>query len=741
MRNKMTEQELLRMVAEARLAREPTVDTEAATHAVEELLYELQVHQIELEMQNETLHQTRIALEKSRDRYMELYDFAPLGYITLTSKALILELNLTAATLLGEERSKLLNRRFARFVAAEDSDRWYRHFLSVIQHKEKRGCEVMLQRADGTHFQAQIDCLHLEQGGKESTVRIALTDITERKRIEEELRIVAVAFESQEGVMVTNPNGVILQVNQAFSQLTGYSAEEAVGQTPALLSSGRHDKPFYQQMWQALRQNRYWQGEIWNRHKNGKIYAEILTITAVGPPDGEVTHYVAIFSEIARDREAEAEIHRLAYYDALTQLPNRRLFQDRLGQALMASGRNGLYGAILFMDLDHFKELNDQYGHEAGDRLLIEVARRLSGCVRADDTVARLGGDEFVLLVEGLDQGLEEAATKARQLGEKVQDALSRPCPLSGDEHTCTSSIGISLFHNNKMTVDELLHNADLAMYQSKNAGRDALHFFDPAMQLMQDQRNALLNDLRQACPQEQLQLYYQPQLDNIDTVIGAEALLRWNHPEHGILLPEEFIKLTEESGIIIEIGHWVVAAACAQLKAWEENELTCKLKLAINISARQFHQPNFVDEVRQIVKQSGAKPELLILELTENLVLDELPATLETMLALKGLGIRFSLDDFGTGYSSLSHLAHLPVDQLKIDRAFIQHLPENHSDALIVQTIVTIAKNFGLEIIAEGVETEQQCAFLNDHGCFTYQGELCSQPLPLEEFEQFLRH
>ncbi|MCW8918043.1 MAG: EAL domain-containing protein [Gammaproteobacteria bacterium] len=742
MRNNMTEEELLRMVAEARLARGTPLENEDAAHAAGELLYELQVHQIELEMQNETLRQTQLALEESRDRYLDLYDFAPLGYLTLTSKALITEANLTAATMLGVERGKLLQRRFTRFVSAGEGDRWYLHFLRLVQHEERLCYEGVLQRADGSRFTAQLDCLRQERAGEEPTVRIALTDISARKRIEEELRIVAVAFESQEGVIVTDPNGMILRVNQAFTRLTGYSAEEALGQTPALLRSGRHDKQFYQRLWQTLKEQGHWQGEIWNRRKNGKIYAELLSITAVHAPDGAVTHYVGLFSEIARDREAEAEIHRLAYYDPLTQLPNRRLFQERLKQALAASGRNGLYGAILFLDLDRFKELNDLYGHDAGDHLLIEVARRLSACVRADDTVARLAGDEFVLLLEGLDQGQAEAATRARQLGDKVQEAMARPFLLTSGDYHCTTSIGICLFPNNEATVEELLHNADLAMYQSKSAGRNTLRFFDPAMQLMQDQRNALFHELREAGSRGELQLYYQPQVTQQEGgshITGAEALLRWNHPRRGILLPEAFMPLAEESGLSLDIGRWVVASACARLKAWAADEVTRGLRLAINLSTRQC-QTNLIEALQQELAQSGIDPGRLTLELSENLLLDALPTTLEAMRTLRAQGIRFALDNFGTGYSSISQLAHLPLDQLKIDRELIHHLPEDHNSALIVRTIITIGNNFGLELIAEGVEREEQRTFLRDHGCLACQGELTGPPLPLEEFERLLR-
>jgi diguanylate cyclase (GGDEF)-like protein/PAS domain S-box-containing protein len=744
MRNKMTEEELLRAVAEARLARLAPLETESAAHAAERLLYELQVHQIELEMQNETLHQTQIELEESRNHYMEFYELAPLGYISLTNKGGISAINLTAANLLGLERGKLLRRHFAHFVAVEEGDHWYRHFQRALEFGERRRLEVTLQRSDGTRFIGQIDFLQPQEGSTTPTLQLAISDITAQKRTEEELRIVAVAFESQEGVMVTDPNGIILRVNQTFTKLTGYSAQEALGQTPSLLNSGRHDKRFFQQMWRTLIRHHHWQGEVWNRHKNGKIYAELLTITAVCTPGGEVSHYVGLFSPIAKDREVEAEIHRLAYYDPLTLLPNRRLFQDRLRQALIASGRNGLCGAILFLDLDHFKELNDLHGHDAGDQLLVEVARRLTACVRADDTVSRLGGDEFVLLLDGLDQGLEEAASKARQLGDKVQEAMAQPFLLTSGDYACTTSIEISLFHDNGTTVEELLHHADLAMYQSKSDGRNTLRFFDPPMQALQDQRNALSNELRQACARGELQLYYQPQLKLREAphrVIGAEALLRWNHPQRGLQLPEAFMQLAEETGLILDIGHWVVAAACAQLKAWEGHELTRELRLAINISARQFRQANFVETVRQSVEQSGIDPGRLTLELSENLLLDALPATLDVMLSLKTLGIRFALDNFGSGYSSLSHLVQLPIDQLKIDHAFIRNLPEEHSSALIVQTIITIGTNFGLELIAEGVETSRQLDFLADHGCHAYQGGLSSWPLPVQTFEKLLRH
>lgn len=727
----------LRAQAEAQLEREVPV-MKPLLRPAEELLHELQVHQIELEMQNEVLRQSQVALEESRDRFVDLYDFAPIGYLTLTSNALITEINLTGATMLGVERKKLIRRRFAHFVAAEDQDRWYRNFLRVALHGDNQACEVTLQRDDGSRLPSQLTCVRLAKQGEEPVVRVALSDISQRKQAEEELRVAAIAFESQQGVMVTDPNGVIMRVNHAFTTLTGYSKEDALGKTPALLSSGRHDSSFYQNMWKTLMQKRYWQGQIWNRRKNGKIYAEWLTISAVSTPDGPVTHYVGTFSDISQNQEAEAEIHRLAYYDPLTYLPNRRLLQDRLGQALAATARNGHCGAILFLDLDNFKTLNDTRGHDIGDLLLIEVARRLLTCVRAGDTVARLGGDEFVILLEDLSGELETAVTQTMTVGEKVLELIAEPYHLKDYEYHCTTSLGTSLFHDNNASVEELLKHADLAMYQSKNAGRNTLHFFDPAMQAALNERILMETDLRNALKHQQFQLYYQAQMDSAGGIIGAEALLRWVHPERGLIAPGKFIPLAEETGLILPIGLWVLETACAQLKVWESQPYARELRVAVNVSARQFQRPDFVDQVQQVLARSGADPTRLKIELTESLVLDNAPDTLEKMHTLKSLGIGFSLDDFGTGFSSLAYLTRLPLDQLKIDRSFVFNLPDKHSDAVIAKTIITMGNNLGLQVIAEGVETQAQRAFLDEHGCHAFQGYLFSKPLPLEEFERF---
>jgi diguanylate cyclase (GGDEF)-like protein/PAS domain S-box-containing protein len=588
----------------------------------------------------------------------------------------------------------------------------------------------------GASIWIDMTCAPSREGTGRIVGGIAIVrDITERKQAEEMLRISAIAFESQSAMIVTAPNSVILRVNRAFTKLTGYSAQEVLGQTPHVLSSGRHDKAFFEEMWGTLKKTGYWQGEVWNRRKNGMIVAEWLTIAAVTAPDGSITHYVGTFSDITENKDAVAEIHRLAYYDPLTHLPNRRLLQDRLGQILAAATRNGLYGAILFLDLDNFKTLNDTRGHDAGDQLLVEVARRLRAAVREGDIVGRLGGDEFVVLLEDLSAEAEMAAMLTKQVGEKLLDSLACPYNFDGYEFHCTASIGIRLYRELE-TVEDLLRHADLAMYQAKTSGRNTLRFFDPSMQAMVTARADMEKDLRRALEQNQFKLYFQSQVFSNCQIVGAEVLLRWQHPERGLVSPLEFIPLAEKTSLILPIGQWVLETACAQLKAWEGNPRTRQLRLAVNVSARQFRHPDFVAQMQQVLNSNAINPELLKLELTESLVLDNINDTIIKMHALREIGVRFSLDDFGTGYSSFSYLTQLPLDQLKIDRSFVHNIGVKSTDAIIVQTIIGMAHNLGIEVIAEGVETESQRAFLEQHGCPACQGYLFSKPVPIHEFE-----
>ncbi len=446
--------------------------------------------------------------------------------------------------------------------------------------------------------------------------------------------------------------------------------------------------------------------------------------------------------DIIERKKAETEIHNLAFFDPLTQLPNRRFLHGRVEYALNSSALHGNHGALMFIDLDHFKKLNDTKGHEWGDQLLIEVAKRLKPCVRTTDTIARLGGDEFVVLLEGLSERPEEATTQARKVAEKILNVITRPFvpkDRDADEYQGTCSIGISLFRGDETTLNDLLKQADIAMYFVKDSGRNAIRFFDVGMQSAMEYRNALETDLRRVLSKRQLRLYFQPQVDSVGRILGAEVLLRWEHPEHGLVSPVEFIPLAEETGLIVPIGLWVLETACAQLNAWKGGPHTRTLVLAINVSARQFQQPDFLARVSEILERTAVDPAQLKLELTESLILDNVSAAITTMRALKAMGIGFSMDDFGTGYSSLTYLKLLPLDQLKIDRSFIRNIATDPNDAAIVRTIIAMGKTLGMDVIAEGVETEAQREFLELQGCRAFQGYLFGKPLPLPDFEQLL--
>jgi diguanylate cyclase (GGDEF)-like protein/PAS domain S-box-containing protein len=556
------------------------------------------------------------------------------------------------------------------------------------------------------------------------------------------LRLAVRVFSTaSEGFVITDVNGIILDVNAAFTAVTGYTREEVLGKSPRMLRSGRHDASFYKEMWRSIKESGQWQGEIWNRRKNGEIYPEWLTITAGAESDGEdvqVTHYVASFSDITQRKRNEAEIFQLAFYDSLTDLPNRRLLMDRLRHVLASRGNGSGRTALLFIDLDQFKTLNDIKGHDVGDLLLIEIAQRLRSCVREGDTVARLGGDEFVVMLENLSAESEIAANQAKAAAEKIHQFLNQPYRLKDFEYHSSCSIGISMF-NRDISAEELLKHADTAMYEAKAAGRNALRFFDPAMQAALEARAALEADLRQALAQQQFVLYYQLQVNAERMPIGAEALLRWNHPRQGLLLPAAFIPLAEETGLIQPIGEWVLGTACAQLKSWQADPSTRDLTLAVNVSARQFGGQNFVGHIESLLLGNGVAGTHLKLEITESILLGDVERVIAAMRQLRALGVSFSMDDFGTGYSSLQYLKRLPLDQLKIDRSFVRDLTLDGSDQAIVRTIVAMAKSMNLGVIAEGVETEQQRQLLANSGCTNYQGFLFGEPMAIERFESAL--
>ena len=564
-------------------------------------------------------------------------------------------------------------------------------------------------------------------------------DITERKSASQQLSIAAIAFESQEGMFITDANNVILKVNRSYTLITGYSAEEVIGKLPNILHSGRQDKNFYISMWESINQSGSWLGEVWNRRKNGELFPCQLNITAVKGDKNEVTNYVASMIDISFSKAASDEIKMLAFYDPLTHLPNRRMMIERLTKALAASSRSNLMGAILFLDIDHFKNINDTLGHDVGDIFLQEVAHRLTRCLRTGDTVARFGGDEYVVLLEGLDSEPIFAASEVEACALKILHALSQVYDLDTHHYNSSASIGAALFDKNNTSIDELLKQADIAMYEAKNSGRNTIRFFDPQMQLAITTRTELERELRTAVKERQFKLYYQLQVNDKNQVLGAEVLIRWQHPLRGMISPAAFIPLAEETGLILEIGQWVIDTACAQLKVWQQDPKRNQLKLSVNVSAKQFHQTNFVQQVESTISRYRVNPSLLNLELTESMLIGDSEGTIACMNQFKKLGVNFELDDFGTGYSSLQYLKKLPLYQLKIDQSFVRDITLDANDRALVATIIILAHSLGLKVIAEGVETAEQLQFLKDNQCDHYQGYYFSQPLPIEEFEAIL--
>lgn len=591
-------------------------------------------------------------------------------------------------------------------------------------------------RKDGSTLPVSLAISALYDGDEVLAYLGIASDISLQQRREAEQRIAAIAFESQAAIMVTDAEQRILRVNRAFSRLTGFSAEEILGNRPSMLKSGRQDAEFYSNMWSSLQTNDHWQGEIWNRRKNGEIFPEWLTISAVRDARGMLTHFVSTFSDISNLKVAQSEIHNLAFYDPLTALPNRRLLLDRLDKACATSRRSGAWGALLIIDIDNFKTLNDTLGHDVGDALLTDVSIRLSACIRDGDTAARQGGDEFVVMLENLGEDISEASIQAEIVAEKIRTELARPYLLVGAvEYIRTASIGVSLFSGQGKSVDVLLKQADIALYKAKDSGRNAIRFFDSAMQTALDKRAMLEAGLRQALVRGEFVLHAQPQVDARQRLVGAEVLLRWQPSGGALVSPADFIPLAEETGLIVPIGLWVLDQACAELCRWAKDPRTADLYMAVNVSARQFRQADFPAQVRAALARHGAQAARLKLELTESLLLENVDEVVQKMRTLQALGVTFSLDDFGTGYASLAYLKRYPFDQLKVDRSFIRDVTSNPDDAGIVRAILAMGSTLRLDVVAEGVEDPQQQAYLVSHGCSLFQGYLFGRPMPFADF------
>jgi len=692
-----------------------------------------------IELAEHTLLENK--LSASAKEIEDLYNNTPCGYHSLDHEGSVVRINATELAWIGLSKEEVVGKKIMDFYTEESKQRFLKYYPDFLKYGHIKDLEFELVGKDGKIRNVLLSATAVKDvNGTLLMSRAVLYDITQQKQLESDLRLAAVAFETTQGILVTDTNSVIKRANRALTQITGYSKKEIIGQTPKMFKSGHHDDAFYAAMWETINKTGSWQGEIWDRRKSGEIYPKWMTISAIKREDGTVTHYVSTHVDISGLKAAEKEIQNLVFFDPLTKLPNRRLLQDRLFHAKASIDRTGHAGALLIIDLDNFKSVNEILGHTLGDVLLQQVAERLQACLRSGDTVARLGDDEFVVILENLDVQLIEAAAQAKDVGEKMLAALNLPFQLSKKAFHNTASIGIVIFNNAQKGITNLLKHADIAMCQAKKTGRNSICFFDPQMQEAINSRSALENELRNAIECHQFFLHYQIQVDHLMRPFGAEALIRWVHPARELVSPAEFIPIAEETGLIIPIGKWVLDTACAQLSAWQLDVKTRDLMLSVNVSAKQFRQAGFAELVKAIVQRHGIDPSRLKLELTESILLDDVEKVVSTMKEISALGVRFSLDDFGTGYSSLQYLKRLPLHQLKIDQSFVRDLTVDNSDQAIVNTIIAMAHSMNLNVIAEGVETQEQRMLLEMAGCSHFQGYLFGRPMPISEFKEQLK-
>ncbi|MEZ1317292.1 EAL domain-containing protein [Pseudomonas fluorescens] len=592
-------------------------------------------------------------------------------------------------------------------------------------------------RGDGRKIPIELRLVLVwdEHGAFEGVLGVG-RDISQQRRAEKDLRMAATVFEhSTSAILITDPAGYIVQANEAFSRVSGYAVEQVLDQLPNILTVDEQQEAHLRYVLKQLNQNSTWEGEVWLKRRNGEHYPAWVGITAVLDDEGDLASYVCFFTDISERKASEQRIHRLAYYDALTHLPNRTLFQDRLHTALQSAERQKSWVVLMFLDLDRFKPINDSLGHAAGDRMLKEMATRLLGCVDDDDTVARMGGDEFTLLLQPR-INREIALNRAIHVAEQILASLVKPFVLEGREFFVTASIGIALSPQDGNELSQLMKNADTAMYHAKERGKNNFQFYQTDMNASALERLELESDLRHALDQNEFILYYQPQFSGDGKrLTGAEALLRWRHPRRGLVPPGDFIPVLEELGLVVDVGDWVIREACSQLKAWHQAKVRVP-KVSVNISARQFSDGQLGTRIADILKETGLPPACLELELTESILMREVSEAMQILDGLKNLGLSIAVDDFGTGYSSLNYLKQFPIDVLKIDRTFVDGLPSGEQDAQIARAIIAMAHSLNLAVIAEGVETHEQLDFLREHGCDEVQGYLFGRPMAAGRFE-----
>ncbi|CCQ73112.1 EAL domain-containing protein [Magnetospira sp. QH-2] len=679
--------------------------------------------------------QAEQAVKASERLYRTVIDTAVDGYWRFTPDGMTEEINKALGGMLGRNREDIVGRSIADFVEPDNKAILESHLNYLIQNRQA-SFELALRHLDGRTVYTRISATSLVDDPKTPTSFFAfVTDITDRIQAEEILRLSAAVFEnSADAIMITDANNHIKAVNPAFTRITHWPAEEVIGKDPAILNSGRHGSTFFNEMLEELSKSGHWEGEIWNQRKDGEEFAGWLSIAAIRDDQGTMVEYVALFSDITKRKEAEEVIRRQANYDALTQLPNRTLFLERLRSGLVQAKRAERRIGLMFIDLDRFKWVNDTLGHAAGDQLLQQAAERLTGCIRESDTVARLGGDEFTVILS------QVAHTRdVERVASKILDRLASMFLIDDTDVFISGSIGITVFPDDGDDVETLLKNADSAMYRAKEGGRNAFRFFTGEIDEKVRIRLEMENDLRHALGAGELSVVYQPIIDLAsDRISGAEALLRWAHPEKGPMNPGDFIPLAEETGLITQIGEWVLWTACTQVKTWQEAGLPIG-RVSVNISSKQCRQDNFEERVNQILDRTGLAPEFLTLEITETVILEDSSGSANVLNNLHDQGLHLSIDDFGTGYSSLSYLKRYPFDVVKIDRSFIDEVASDAADAALVEAIITMAHGLDLTVVAEGAERQETVDFLKARDCDYIQGYFFSRPLPPADFEAFV--
>ncbi|WP_158592257.1 putative bifunctional diguanylate cyclase/phosphodiesterase [Noviherbaspirillum sedimenti] len=645
--------------------------------------------------------------------------------------------NDASAKLYGIARADAIGRHFCDLLTFRGTTAAFDAVLTTMWESGQPAlpCDWQVSTVSGKLLWVYSTMFPVLEHGQTRQVFCMDIDITDRKQAEQALRLSAQVFEnSHEGIIILDAQWRIVSVNAAFTAMTGFSEQQLTGAKESLLRSEEHDAAFYDAIHDEVSRNGHWQGELWGRRSNGEAFPAWASISAVPGGVRDIVNFIVIFCDISDRKAAEERVRHLSEHDILTGLPNRILLRDRLQQAIAAARRNRGKLAVLFLDLDRFKNVNDSLGHHIGDKLLQTVAERLKKCVRGNDTVSRQGGDEFVVMLTEIG-GVEQVA----HIAANILHSASMAYQIEGHALTITTSIGISMYPDDGQDMDALLRNADTAMYHAKESGRNSYQFFNPDMNVRMVARLTLERQLKTALEQEQFFLAYQPEIDIASgRIIGVEALLRWQHPDAGMLTPGHFLEAAEACGLILPIGDWVLQTACRQARSWHDQGTP--MMVGVNLSAIQFRQKDLLQKIREVLRQTGLAPQYLELEITESVLVDSAGAALETMHALRAMGVVLAVDDFGTGYSSLNFLKHCPVDKLKIDQSFVRHLSGDANDAAIIRAILIMAKSLKLKVIAEGVETNDQLEFLRSQGCDEFQGNYCTQPVPASELPQFPR-